>query len=72
MVNMTNELTWRKIGKYDYWNGEKGYHEIATNSDRASLPGQGRSWFGALSQLQSAIILSLLFRAEFSAHFDFL
>ena len=48
VVNMTNELTWRKIGKYDYWNGEKGYHEIATNSDRASRPGQGRSWFGVL------------------------
>jgi len=39
---------WVGVGKYDYWNGEKGYFQINTAADSTVNPGPERSWFGVL------------------------
>lgn len=39
---------WMGMGKYEYWNGEKGYYQINTAADSTSNGGPERSWFGLL------------------------
>ncbi|MFZ9937498.1 MAG: PSD1 and planctomycete cytochrome C domain-containing protein [Luteolibacter sp.] len=45
---LKQDLGWVQLGKYAYWNGEKGYHEITTSSDRNSEVKEERSWFGVI------------------------
>ena len=39
---------WMGMGKYEYWNGEKGYYQINTAADSTTDGGPERSWFGLL------------------------
>ena len=39
---------WVGMGKYAYWNGEKGFFHIHTSADNPTATGDGRSWFGLL------------------------
>ncbi|MFK7910141.1 MAG: PSD1 and planctomycete cytochrome C domain-containing protein [Akkermansiaceae bacterium] len=39
-------MSWIKIGKYNYWNGEIGYHQISTGPDNTFRQSGERSWFG--------------------------
>ena len=43
---LPGQFGWLRINKYDYWNGEKGYHHVATAADATIRPGGERSWFG--------------------------
>ena len=47
-VNLSPNPGWVGVGKYDYWNGEKGYFQISTAADSTVNPGPERSWFGVL------------------------
>lgn len=39
---------WIGMGKFAYWNGEKGFFQINTAADNPVNAGDGRSWFGVL------------------------
>ncbi len=39
---------WIGMGKYTYWNGEKGFFQINTAADNPVSVGDGSSWFGVL------------------------
>ncbi|MFK7849495.1 MAG: PSD1 and planctomycete cytochrome C domain-containing protein [Akkermansiaceae bacterium] len=51
-----DEMSWIRIGKYDYWNGELGYHQISTGPDNTFRQSSGRSWFGVTEILSGEIV----------------